>query len=142
MIGNAGKEIAQSNYWDTEMAQAGLAYLSFNAGCARLLIPDATCREVPEMIKGARHVVISMLPIEQAREDCYCVEFMIEDGSSYPWCWHASRSSFDRHPGSSGHGAELLAAVWGRKNGKPHKFFEVKAKLRIANAIPCMQPFE
>ena len=55
MIGNAGKEITQSNYWETEMAQAGFAYLSFNAGCARLLIPDGN--EVPEMKKDARHVL-------------------------------------------------------------------------------------
>lgn len=41
IIGNEGQSIKQINYWDTEHAATSLVFLSWKAGAARLLVPDA-----------------------------------------------------------------------------------------------------
>ena len=41
MIGNDGPLIARTNYFETELAKNGYFYLSWNAGAARLLVPES-----------------------------------------------------------------------------------------------------
>ncbi|KXL10450.1 hypothetical protein AXH19_08415 [Escherichia coli] len=40
-IENEGQAVAGTDYWQSVQAQAGYVYLSWNAGAARLLVPDA-----------------------------------------------------------------------------------------------------
>ena len=39
-ITNQGQRITSTNYWDSDNARAGYLYLSWNAGAARLMVPD------------------------------------------------------------------------------------------------------
>ncbi|WP_179944763.1 hypothetical protein [Pantoea septica] len=41
IIGNEGQSIKQTNYWYTEHAATGLDFMSWKAGAARLLVPEA-----------------------------------------------------------------------------------------------------
>lgn len=59
---NDGKNIIEpTNYWTSDMALDGYCLVSANAGCVRLLIPDSMAWQIPDMVKGAKQVVISIL---------------------------------------------------------------------------------
>lgn len=58
---NKGQALVSTNYWTSEHAEAGYCYLTWNAGAARILIPDAVRHLLREM-KGAREVIISRGP--------------------------------------------------------------------------------
>ncbi|EMM5219898.1 hypothetical protein WA205_004928, partial [Escherichia coli] len=57
-IENEGQAVAGTDYWQSVQAQAGYVYLSWNAGAARLLVPDAAKHLLREM-RGAEYVIIS-----------------------------------------------------------------------------------
>lgn len=57
-IENEGQAVARTDYWQSVQAQAGYVYLSWNAGAARLLVPDAAKHLLREM-RGAEYVIIS-----------------------------------------------------------------------------------
>jgi hypothetical protein len=57
--------IVASNYWDSDLAAAGLLFLSVNAGCFRLLVPQNQRSVISDMRLGAKHIVVSMLPREE-----------------------------------------------------------------------------
>ncbi len=48
-IENEGQAVARTDYWQSVQAQAGYVYLSWNAGAARLLVPDAAKHLLREM---------------------------------------------------------------------------------------------
>jgi hypothetical protein len=39
-ICNSGQDISDTNFWDSEIASRGFTFLSWNAGAARLMVPD------------------------------------------------------------------------------------------------------
>ncbi len=51
-IENEGQAVARTDYWQSVQAQAGYVYLSWNAGAARLLVPDAAKHLLREMRGG------------------------------------------------------------------------------------------
>jgi len=56
-IGNAGQEIGSTDYWDSEYALAGKCFVSINAGCIRLLIPELMFHIMPEIETGKKIIV-------------------------------------------------------------------------------------
>ena len=74
--------IVASNYWESSMAKAGKLYLSLNAGCFRLLVPQILRSSISDMRPGAKHIVVSVLPRDKWREREFSVEWMVEDGSA------------------------------------------------------------
>ena len=60
-IENNGPEISSTNYFDSEHAQKGYFFLSTNAGCVRLLVPDIRRSDIAEF-KTAKYVVLSRGP--------------------------------------------------------------------------------
>jgi hypothetical protein len=58
---NQGQSIQSTTYWDTDHARAGYFYLSWNAGTARLLVPDIQKPLLREM-QGTREVIVSRGP--------------------------------------------------------------------------------
>jgi hypothetical protein len=60
-IVNDGPAITSTNYWETDYARAGEVFLSLNAGCFRLLLPEALEREIAEMAT-AGNVIVSRGP--------------------------------------------------------------------------------
>ncbi|WP_349304558.1 hypothetical protein [Escherichia coli] len=82
-IENEGQAVARTDYWQSVQAQAGYVYLSWNAGAARLLVPDAAKHLLREM-RGAEYVIISKGTLH-GRD---ALELIFEDGSDAPFVTH------------------------------------------------------
>ena len=142
-IHNCGKDIAPgTNYWKTPLAKKGMLYLSHNAGAARLLIPDSWNRGIPSMRKGAKYIVVSMLPIEKQALSPFAVEFLIEDGSKSPWSWNGSMGQFDFHVCPANGVKKGIGSIWCERDGKPHKIIERPAYFRTVEQLPCFHPVD
>jgi hypothetical protein len=59
---NDGPLLVASNYWQSEIAAAGKLYVSINAGCFRLLVPQSQHAVISDIRPKAKHFVVSMLP--------------------------------------------------------------------------------
>ena len=89
-ITNHGQVLTSTNYWDSPHAQAGLLYLSGNAGALRLLVPGPSEGMLAEMRTGT---AVTIEPSSNA-QGCYDVIF--EDGSSTPFFVGLDRRQMDR----------------------------------------------
>ncbi|NBU84156.1 MAG: hypothetical protein EBS21_06065 [Sphingomonadaceae bacterium] len=141
-IENHGPLITASNYWTHEIAARGLLYLSINAGAARLMVPDSQRSAISDMRPGARHIVVSMLPVDQWQPGAYCVEWMVEDGSDSPWSCHLSPGQIDRAPGPDDVGKAWIGSAWDNKKGRPHKCLERPAYFQIVPSLPWLKRIE
>jgi hypothetical protein len=136
---NDGPLIVASNYWESEIATAGKLYLTMNAGCFRLLVPQIQRAAISDMRPGAKHIVVSMLPVEKWRDREYCVEWMVEDGSDTPWSCHLSPGQVDRAPNNEDVGKEWRGSVWDTKKGRPHKCMERPAYFQVVPELPWLR---
>jgi hypothetical protein len=136
-IENDGAEILATNYWQTEYARRGIIYLSVNARCFRLLLPNAVNRFLADM-RTAKEVIVSRGPWpEVGRDDA--LEMMFEDLSDSPFALHLSRQQIDTMPSSDDDGrTDLKCSVW---TSGPTKALELPAKYREVPAIPHMKPW-
>lgn len=135
IIKNAGQRIIDTDYWDSEHAQRGLMYLTWNAGAARLLLPDAIKSELREM-RGASCVIISRGPWHE-QGGCDALELLFEDGSDSPYVVHLVAEQTDRLLPEDNQGGGFVVTVWtraGQKLRRPGKYREV-------DGIPCLQPW-
>lgn len=142
---NDGKNIIEpTNFWESEMAQRGFCLVSTNAGCVRLLVPDAMASDIPDMIKGAKHIVISLLRKHASVPDTEpIVTILIEDKSNSPYCLTFGRGSIQMLPSPEAKGeTPLTFALWGRKNGKLHKFMERPTYVRYVDSVPCARAWD
>lgn len=93
-IVNDGFDIKSTNYWDTEQAKRGFFFLSWNAGSARLLIPDSRQSELKE-IMTAKYVVISRVKLQEYPGRQF-YELLFEDHSDAPYVIRISVEQSDR----------------------------------------------
>ena len=131
-IMNDGPDIAETNYFDFEHANRGLFYLSINAGCARLLVPDIQQAAIQEF-KTAKYVILSRGPWpEQGRSDA--LELLFEDLSDSPYALHMVAEQCDMLPDGQG---DWTLAVWSREG----KRFQCPLRYRRVAKIPCLKPW-
>jgi hypothetical protein len=129
---NNGQKIESTNYFDSDHAMRGLFYLSTNAGCVRLLVPDVQQAAIQEF-KAAEYAILSRGPWpEQSRSDA--LELLFEDFSDSPYAIHMVIEQRDVLPDGKGYW-EL--AVWTREG----KCFECPLKFRKVERIPCLLPW-
>ena len=104
LIGNAGSEIVETNYWETERAAKGLCFVSGNAGVLRLLIPPLSEYFLVEISTGRSVTIEKSIAVRGN------IDVVFEDGSPAPFFLSMSRRQFDRalKPGKS------PIAVWTR----------------------------
>lgn len=134
-ITNAGQRIVATNYWESELARAGYLYLSWNAGAARLLIPDSMKSAVREM-KSAKYVIISRGPwAEMDGQDG--LELLFEDGTDEPYCIHMAALQTDRLLPAEDVGGGFFVTVVTRGGEK----LRLPGRYRDVAAIPCMEPW-
>jgi hypothetical protein len=134
-IENAGQRIIETDYWDSEHAQRGLMYLTWNAGAARLLLPDGIKGELREM-RGARYVIISRGPWhEQGGRDA--LELLFEDGSDAPYVVHLVAEQTDRLLPEDNQGGGFAVTVWTRGGEK----LRLPGKYREVETLPCLEPW-
>lgn len=135
LFANDGPAIASTNYWNSEYARNGLCFLTWNAGTARLLIPNALKSTLREM-QGADYVVVSR-GRSHLRPGQDALEILFEDGSNAPFAVTLDLLQTDCLFEQDTHGARFTLAVWthqGRKLCFP-------ARYRIAPELPCLQPW-
>lgn len=134
-IQNRGQAIANTNYWDSEHALAGYCYLTWNAGAARVLLPDAQKHLLPEM-RSAKYVIISRGPwIDQGGRGA--LELLFEDGSDSPFCLHLVAEQCDRLIPETDQGGGFVVTVWTRGGEK----LRMPGKYRTVDAIPSLEPW-
>jgi hypothetical protein len=111
-IGNRGQAIVSTNYWDSDQAGAGLCFLSWNAGAARLLVPRAQEHTVVEM-RTAKYVTVSRGPwTDEGGRDA--LELIFNDDSDSPFFLMMDIAQSDRRLPASSHGASIVFSVWTR----------------------------
>lgn len=135
IIENKGQSIASTNYWDSEQARAGFCYLSWNAGAARLLMPDGLKSILREM-RTAQYVIVSRGPWhEQGGRDA--LELLFEDGTDSPYCLHLVAEQTDRLLPEDNQGGGFMVTVWTRGGEK----LRLPGKYRRVASIPCLEPW-
>lgn len=134
-IKNKGQAIESTNYWDSTYAQRGLMYLSWNAGAARLLLPDTLKGELREM-RSSRYVIVSRGPWhEHGGRDA--LELLFEDGSDSPYVVHLMAEQTDRLLPEDNQGGGFVVTVWTRGGEK----LRIPGKYREVDGLPCLQPW-
>lgn len=134
-IFNKGAAILSTNYWDSEQARQGYVFLSFNAGFARVLLPDAMKSQLPEM-RSATMVILSHGPWSE-RAGANGWELLFEDGTDAPYCLHLSEEQSDRTLPAADQGGGFWLTVWTRGGEK----LRLPAKFRRVAELPCLQPW-
>lgn len=132
-IENDGPKIKSTNYWESENARKGLVYLSTNAGCVRLLVPDISSGFISEM-KTGKHVIMSRGPWPAAGKDD-AVELLFEDFTDTPFAIHLQAGQCDMLP--DGKGGWSFAA-WTREGVQ----VELPLKYRRVREIPWLRPWK
>ena len=137
-ITNNGPEIVTTNFCESFYGRNGLLFVSRNAGTFRLLVPPQLQSAIPEMRRGAKHVVLSLGQMFGRQ----MVEWMVEDGSNTPFAIHLETLACDILFGPDEIGKQWRASVWDFRNGKPHKCFERPAYCRIVPHLPWLKPID
>lgn len=134
-IENDGQAILSTNYWSSGFAARGLAYLSWNAGAARLLIPSTRRAWLKEM-RGADSVIVSVGPWPAAlgKEG---VELLFEDHSTSPFALHLSQEQTDRVLPTSEQGVSFKVIVLSESDDALH----FPGLFRRVPAIPFLKPW-
>lgn len=134
-IDNQGQKIVSTNFWDSEMAKRGYFYLSWNAGAARLLVPDTQGRSVRDM-KSGKYVIVSRDRWAEAECDD-ALELLFEDGSDSPFCIHLVKEQTDRLIPEEDQGSGFWVVVWTRRGQQ----LRLPGKYRAVDTLPCLQPW-
>ncbi len=139
-IVNHGPLVLGTNYWQSELAQAGKYYVSVNAGAIRLLVPTQL-RDAIDDMRAARYAIISRGPWP-AMSLPDAVELLFEDESDQPFALHLSPQSFDLLPARPEPGREWVLSIWDEKKGRPHKAVERPCYWRQVPRLPWLRPWE
>lgn len=134
-IESDGQTLVATNYWQTEHAAGGYLYLSWNAGAARLLVPDTSLYMIPEMQTG-RTVIVSHGTIEGTAKKGY--ELLFEDHSDAPFSVQLQIEQSDRLLPDADQGGGFVVAVWTSAG----KALELPGKFRKVKTIPCLEPWQ
>jgi hypothetical protein len=136
-IGNDGQTITNTDYWQHPYAAKGLFFLSTNAGCLRLLVPQPHVHLIPEMTNNVREVVLTRGKME-GKDDV--VEIMFEDGSDAPFSLHLDPGQLDRRWTKQDEGSQCVFAVYTEGPAKVAEF--TRCFLRRASRLPHMKPWK
>jgi len=133
MICNKGQLIESTNYFDSENADRGLLYLSWNAGAGRLLVPDSLLSAVREM-RDSQYVVVSRGPWVEMNS-VPALELLFEDNSNSPFSLILSAGQTNRMLPSRDQGGGFYISVWTRTGMK----FRHPGRYREVTHLPCLE---
>lgn len=106
---NNGVILQRTNYFDSQAAQKGDFYLTWNAGCARLLVPDNQKPVLSEM-RQSKFVSISLIPDG--------LEILFDDETDYPFMIQIAQEQTDRVISSDEVGKVFQFSVYERLGEK------------------------
>lgn len=135
-IQNNGQDIVSTNYWGTPHAREGYVYLSWNAGAARLLIPDATISMLQEIKTGKEVIVSRGLWREYGNRDA--LELVWEDNTEFPFSICLVSEQCDRLIPDTEQGGGFVVAAWTREG----KRGDWPGKYRVVKSLPCLEPWK
>lgn len=125
-IKNNGKEIIETNYFDSNLNAGGKFFVSLNAGAVRLLVPDVLLQEIRRELMIAEKFEMSRKPFpELGLNDA--LEILFEDFSDAPYVLKLSPNSFDRLPAQGDYGRTFDFSAW---TDGPKKIFESNIKIK------------
>lgn len=127
-----GQQITHTNYWELENAKRGLFYLSWNAGAARLLVPETQKQSIKEM-KTGKFVIVSRGKF-QGRD---ALELLFEDNSDSPFSIHIETKQTDRLIPDFEQGGGFVVTVWTKSGQK----LRLPGKYRVVETLPHLQPW-
>ncbi|MNP17111.1 hypothetical protein D3C76_1095350 [compost metagenome] len=130
---NEGQAIKHMDYWQSEQARAGYLFLSWNAGAARLLVPDASEALLKEM-RGAQHVIIR----KGEPEGRAALELLFEDGSDAPFVVHMLLEQSDRLLPEAEQGGDFVVTVWTHGVSQ----LQYPGKYRVVGTLPDLSPWQ
>ena len=134
-FGNRGQALTNTNYWNHELAQAGYLFLSWNAGAARLLVPDSQKPMLREM-KSVKYVVLSRGPLlVNGRGVIEGLELLFEDESNNPLVLMMEMEQSALIPSDLAQGANFTLIVYTRGGEK----LRLPGKFRRVSSIPCLK---
>lgn len=119
-IENEGPVITGTNFFESELNDAGKFFVSLNAGAVRLLVPDTMLRELKRELSLVKKVNL------EKEGDWYFI--VLDDGSKNPYTLQCLPNSFDRLPAKEDVGKAITFSAWGREKGK---------KIEKIHECPC-----
>jgi hypothetical protein len=134
VIGNSGQQISFTNFWDSEIARNGFVYMSWNAGVARILVPDNLKNYVREM-KTGQYCIISQGP--WLVPESPSIELLFEDHTSAPFSLQISPAQIDRFNACADRDEDFYVSVWTRGGMK----LRMPGKFRKVEDLPSLQPW-
>lgn len=138
-IENNGGDIHATNYWQSDYAKEGYLLLTYNAREFRLLLPPALYRVIPDMRKGAKAFVVSVLHPKNREHGKAAAEFLVEDASNTPFTIHLASPQLLVMPDESAVGKQLTASVWREKHGQPKCLMRRPAVYQIVPKLPWLR---
>ncbi|MFZ3621825.1 hypothetical protein ACOYA6_21565 [Leclercia barmai] len=130
---NEGQAIKHTDYWQSEQARVGYLFLSWNAGAARLLVPDASEALLKE-VRGSQYVIIS----KGEPEGRAALELLFEDGSDTPFVVHILLEQSDRLQTEAEQGGDFVVRVWTRGGSQ----LQYPGKYRVVGTLPDFSPWQ
>lgn len=146
-IDNVGPRITGTDYFDSEHARRGMAYLSANAGALRLLLPE---RGWLDEMRGAEYAIITRgewtpelvrqpdgsRRVQHPRD---AIELLFEDHTDSPMAMHLVVEQVDRMPVRADEGrTDLQLLVY---TAGPTLEMELPARYRRARRLPHLKPW-
>jgi hypothetical protein len=126
-ISNNGPEIISTNFYDSPMAKKGFAYLSWNAGTARLLLPGFLTGDIRGkgnlLLETTLNEIKAVSKVEISQDDRF-ITLLFEDNTDHPFHLFLSLKQTDRSLTKAISGEERPFTVWTR-TGKQHTLTSV-----------------
>lgn len=132
-IANNGPILVHTNYWESALAHAGLFFLTWNAGEARLLTPDSQLHNLSDM-STAKNIILSRGPWAQINGEVG-IEILFEDHSDEPFALYMELICMDWCLSQSDHGESFRFSVWTREGIQ----LSLPARFRVVPEIPYLR---
>ena len=127
---NCGALIRTTNYFDSAHAAAGLFFMSWHAGTARLLIPASRLCALRDM-QNATYVAVTRGRLAGVAD---CIEVMFDDGSAAPYAIYLRPYQYDRTiPGDNSGGIDVHLYP---QRGRP---IACNGFYRVVQRLPCLE---
>jgi hypothetical protein len=136
MVQNKGKEIIETNYWESQQAKNNFFHLTINAGAFRLLVPEKYEHLIQEFRTG-EYCIISRGRFSNSSHPYIRYELLFEDHTKYPYGLWIDAEQVCPQPSKDDSGKKFTLSVW-TKGCK--KVLEMDAYFRVVDNVPHMKP--
>jgi len=116
IIVNNGTDIVFTDFWETELAQSGLCFLSWNAVAGMLLVPELTAKTTMSDMLEAKGIIIDRRSCQPGLQSTH-FDVVFDDGSNRPYVLSMAHEMTGRSFGSACNRPRPFS-VWTESGGK------------------------